>query len=127
MDWWDAKRLEVPDLLEQKSQGQTAVVDITCTPCQHFTGRLLVDNDKSLWASWVVEEVRSPSQSPPLTQGVKVFFGGDTGYRYVPDGKDEDQMPVCPVFKEIGQKFGGFAFAMIPIGYERCQLGFWAC
>jgi N-acyl-phosphatidylethanolamine-hydrolysing phospholipase D len=122
MDWWDAKRLEVPDLPE----GQTAVVDITCTPCQHFTGRLLVDNYKTLWASWVVEELRTPSSSPPLPTGVKVFFGGDTGYRCVPDGQDEDQMPICPVFKEIGQKFGGFDFAMIPIGYGS-SIGYWDC
>jgi N-acyl-phosphatidylethanolamine-hydrolysing phospholipase D len=37
----------------------------------------------------------------------KVFFGGDTGYRSVPNGEVEDKVPVYPVFKEIGQKFGG--------------------
>ena len=88
-------------------------VDISCTPAQHFTGRSLWDRFKTLWASWVVEEVR-PRDSGP---GVKVFFGGDTGYRAVPDGKNEDEVPVCPVFKEIGERFGGFDFAMIPIGY----------
>ncbi|GLB43039.1 putative beta-lactamase superfamily domain containing protein [Lyophyllum shimeji] len=50
------------------------------------------------------------------TGGVKVFFGGDTGYRAVLDGQDEDNVPVCPAFKEIGEKFGGFDFAMISIG-----------
>ncbi|KAF8223407.1 N-acyl-phosphatidylethanolamine-hydrolyzing phospholipase D [Tricholoma matsutake] len=124
MDWWDTKRLEVPDLFGQEAQNQTAVVDVTCTPCQHLTGRRVIDNCKSLWASWVIEEVRSPSH-PQQVEDVslrnmdppaKVFFGGDTGYRCVSDGQDEDKVPVCPVFKEIGQKFGGFDFAMIPIG-----------
>lgn len=45
-----------------------------------------------------------------------MFFAGDTGYRSVQDGQDEDKVPTCPVFKEIGEHFGGFDFAMIPIG-----------
>lgn len=28
----------------------------------------------------------------------------------------EDGLPTCPAFKEIGDKFGGFDLAMIPIG-----------
>lgn len=48
---------------------------------------------------------------------VKVYFAGDTGYRSVKDGEDEDKVPVCPAFKAIGDKFGGFDYAMIPIGY----------
>ena len=45
-----------------------------------------------------------------------MFFGGDTGYRAVFDGETEDELPVCPAFKEIGEKFGGFDLAFIPIG-----------
>lgn len=55
-------------------------------------------------------------QGSHQTEGSKVFFGGDTGYRAVMDGQDEDTVPVCPAFKEIGEKFGGFDLAMIPIG-----------
>ena len=128
MDWWDAKRLAIPDLVDHKAQPsnpETAVVDITCTPCQHFTGRRIVDNYKSLWSGWAIEEVLTPSQSQQAAEAqssersspVKVYFGGDTGYRRVPDFQDEAEVPVCPVFKEIGEKFGGFDFAMIPIGY----------
>ena len=40
----------------------------------------------------------------------------DTGYRYVPNGHDEDDMPHCPAFKEIGERIGPFDFSMIPIG-----------
>jgi N-acyl-phosphatidylethanolamine-hydrolysing phospholipase D len=47
---------------------------------------------------------------------VKVYFAGDTAYRTVLDGEDEDEVPVCSAFGEIGRTFGGFDFAMIPIG-----------
>lgn len=46
----------------------------------------------------------------------KVWFGGDTGYRSVRLGEDENKVPVCPAFKQIGDKFGGFDLALIPIG-----------
>ncbi|KAF8063612.1 Metallo-hydrolase/oxidoreductase [Lyophyllum atratum] len=126
MDWWESKRIEVCAPSDDKDEAAHKVtVDITCTPAQHFTGRSLFDRFKTLWASWVVEEVH-PTLSTPhsdsanaasnTTTGVKVFFGGDTGYRAVLDGQDEDDVPVCPAFKEIGERFGGFDFATIPIG-----------
>jgi N-acyl-phosphatidylethanolamine-hydrolysing phospholipase D len=46
-----------------------------------------------------------------------VWFAGDTGYRSVRDGEDEDKVPHCPAFKEIGNAFGSFDLAMIPIGF----------
>jgi len=113
MDWWDSTRLEVSSSSENDKAAPDVAVDITCTPAQHFTGRGVFDRFKTLWASWVVEEVQKPS-SP--TQGVKVFFGGDTDYRAVKDDEDEDKVPVCPAFKDIGDHFGGFDLAMIPIG-----------
>ncbi|KAF8989704.1 beta-lactamase superfamily domain-containing protein [Cyathus striatus] len=116
MDWWESKRIEVSVPSEHSANGATTVaVDITCTPGQHATGRTLFDNFKSLWASWAVEEVPNSSDSserPP----VKTYFAGDTGYRTVLDGQNENEVPVCPAFKEIGDQFGGFDFAMIPVG-----------
>ncbi|KAF6743070.1 hypothetical protein DFP72DRAFT_756445, partial [Ephemerocybe angulata] len=41
-------------------------------------------------------------------------FGGDTGYRSVMDHQKEDEVPVCPAFKEIGKVFGSFDLALIP-------------
>jgi hypothetical protein len=35
----------------------------------------------------------------------------DTGYRSVADGQDEDTVPRCPAFKNIGQKYGPFDLA----------------
>lgn len=124
MDWWNSKRLEVA-VPSGEGDAQSLSVDITCTPGQHFTGRTLLDNYKTLWASWAVEEVRTfnkPSETPSLPKdtstpsGVKVFFAGDTGYRSVLDGQDENNVPTCPVFKQIGERFGGFDLALIPIG-----------
>ena len=106
MDWWESKRLEI---------STTHAVDITCTPGQHFTGRSLVDSFKSLWAGWAIEEVQNESKPPPRAPA-KVYFAGDTGYRAVRDGQDEDKVPVCPAFESIGNRFGGFDLALIPIG-----------
>ncbi|KAK0191851.1 Metallo-hydrolase/oxidoreductase [Armillaria mellea] len=98
LDWWDARRVEILG----------TSFKLTCTPAQHFTGRGLHDQGKTLWSSWAVEG-----------EGKKVYFAGDTGYRSVKDGEDEAERPICPAFKEIGEQFGGFDLAMIPIGaYE---------
>lgn len=127
MDWWEGRRveLEVGGAGDTGSSNERATTklafDITCTPAQHFTGRGVFDRFKSLWASWVVEEVTQGAVSSDVKaspdKGVKVYFAGDTGYRAVRPGQDEDKVPFCPAFREIGQKFGGFDFAMIPIGY----------
>ena len=103
---------------EKGAAGLSHLLDLTSTPCQHFSGRTLWDNFKSLWSGWVVEEVYDPP-SEQERPAVKVFFGGDTAYRTVLDGQDEEKVPVCPAFEEVGKAFGGFDFAMIPIGYAR--------
>lgn len=93
LDWWGSSKI--------------GDVEFVCTPCQHFSGRTLWDRNKTLWSSWVV---KSPNAS--------FFFGGDTGYRSVPkDHKGPlDSLPVCPAFKEIGEKLGPFDLSAIPIG-----------
>jgi len=119
MDWRDSKRLEVSftSHVSNKPVNTKRIVDITCTPCQHFTGRTPWDSYKSLWASWVVEEVITNDLGESARPPVKVYFAGDTAYRTVFDGEDEEEVPYCPAFEEIGETFGGFDFAMIPIGY----------
>lgn len=126
LDWWDSNRIEVQipekgstDSSKENGGSEKISFDLTCTPCQHFTGRGIFDRFKSLWASWVVEEIVPPSSQE---KGVKVFFGGDTGYRAVRDGQNEEEVPSCPVFEEIGERFGGFDFAMIPIGSVNSSL-----
>ncbi|KAF9351874.1 hypothetical protein BGX34_000309 [Mortierella sp. NVP85] len=103
-DWWDEHELTFHD--------NASKIKVTCTPCQHFTGRSLTDHYKTLWASWVVQSVPKSNAE----KSVKVFFGGDTGYRYVAKGADENNVPCCPAFKEIGERIGPFDLSMIPIG-----------
>jgi N-acyl-phosphatidylethanolamine-hydrolysing phospholipase D len=98
-DWWDEYELTT-DKNDKQIQYR-----ITCTPCQHFSGRSLNDRFKTLWSSWIVAK-----------GDTRFFFAGDTGYRTVRENEDEHSAPICPVFKEIGQKYGPFQLAAIPIG-----------
>ncbi|ESK83189.1 zn-dependent hydrolase oxidoreductase family [Moniliophthora roreri MCA 2997] len=118
LDWWDSRRVEVNiQDSNAKDDAQKAVFDVTCTPGQHRTGRGILDHFKSLWAGWVVEEVKEPEAGGQEGGGgAKVYFAGDTGYRTVLKGQDEDKVPVCPAFKEIGQRWGGIDLALLPIG-----------
>lgn len=128
LDWWEGRRVEINVKTELnnaqvKADAESAptfnaklAFDVTCTPAQHFTGRGLHDRFRTLWASWAIQEV-VPTESESTTKGIQVYFAGDTGYRAVRDGQDQDAVPTCPAFKEIGERFGGFDFAMIPIGY----------
>ena len=67
---------------------------IHAVPVQHWSSRTPFDRNKTLWAGWVLE-----------AEGFRFFFAGDTGY-----SKD---------FKNLGDQFGQFDLAAIPIGaYE---------
>ena len=56
--------------------------------------------------------------------GKKIWFGGDTGYRTVPElpkgefdyAEKYAELPHCPAFKEIGDLRGPFDLGLIPIG-----------
>ncbi|MEN9865243.1 MAG: hypothetical protein RL748_833 [Pseudomonadota bacterium] len=77
LDWWQSTLV--------------AEVRLTATPAQHYSGRGMFDSNRTLWASWVVQD-----------QDMKIFFSGDSGYF---DG-----------FKQIGDKFGPFDLTMIETG-----------
>lgn len=128
MDWWEERDLAVQlPLTADKAGGEakggasasaervTSTVRVTATPCQHFTGRSIFDRYDTLWASWAIQQVPSAGAPPSQSQ---VWFAGDTGYRTVPRGftGNEDDLPHCPAFKEIGDKFGHFDLSHIPIG-----------
>lgn len=76
-DWWQGTEIDG--------------LRLTATPAQHFSGRGLSDRDRTLWASWVIEDA-----------DLRVFFSGDTGYF---DG-----------FAEIGRRFGPFALTLMETG-----------
>lgn len=51
----------------------------------------------------------------------RLYFAGDTGYRSVPAGAEKDRdaiakLPHCPAFAEIGELYGPFDLALLPIG-----------
>ena len=62
-----------------------------CTPAQHFSGRGFNDRANTLWSSWIIK-----------SENENIFFSGDSGY-----GNH---------FKEIGEKYGPFDFAMMECG-----------
>lgn len=66
-------------------------VEFICTPAQHFSGRGFADKGNTLWSSWIIK-----------VGNEKIFFSGDSGYG--------------PHFKEIGNKYGPFSFAMMECG-----------
>jgi L-ascorbate metabolism protein UlaG (beta-lactamase superfamily) len=77
LDWWEG--IEFGEL------------KLTATPTQHFSGRGILDKNKTLWASYVIQSATS-----------SIYFSGDSGY--------------FSGFKEIGERFGPFDLTMIETG-----------
>lgn len=77
LDWWESHN--VGDL------------KFTATPAQHFSGRSPFDENKTLWASWVMRSSKH-----------NIYFSGDSGYDMH--------------FKTIGDKYGPFDVAFIENG-----------
>ena len=77
---------------EEASVGEVMLV---AAPARHFSGRGLTDRFSTFWSGWII-------QAPDY----KLFFSGDGGYG--------------PHFREIGEKYGPFDFAMLECGqYDR--------
>lgn len=72
---------------------ETALDDLSLVfaPSRHFSGRGLGDRFSTLWGSWVIKGSND-----------NIYFSGDGGYG--------------PHFKEIGEKYGPFDFAMMECG-----------
>ena len=66
-------------------------IAIHSVPAQHGSGRTPFDRNRSHWCGWVLQSAKKT-----------IYFAGDTGY--------------SPSFKEIGDRFGGFDLAILPIG-----------
>lgn len=80
MKWWERHRIDEE-------------FEIVCLPAMHWSGRMLVDSNKSLWCSFLV-----------VKNGQSLFYhGGDTGYA---EG----------VFSKIGEIYGPIKFGALPIG-----------
>lgn len=135
LDWWDGVDFtlnmqrsssngsdDVEDTSSKPSSHKPITARISCLPSQHGSGRGMLDKDSTLWCSWAVSSGgTTPSSSAPAKS---VWFGGDTGYRTVhkmAEGEDDygpqhQDLPRCPQFKQIGDKFGSFDLGLIPIG-----------
>lgn len=109
LDWSEGARVDVDGV---------GSINLTCTPSQHFSGRGVLDHGSTLWCSWVMETIH-PAPHQGNTEPIiprKLFFAGDTGYRYVPKDADESEMPCCPAFGEIGKTLGPFDLCLLPTG-----------
>lgn len=94
--WFDNINLAMSQVVELDWTQSYTINGVTFTaePSQHWGKRTLFDAFQRLWASWVIEG-----------DGNRIFFAGDTGY--------------ANHFKEIGNKYGQFELALLPIGgYE---------
>jgi len=109
MDWWDDAEV----VLERTTSSdviESITAFISCLPTQHGSLRTPFDRDRTLWASWTIK-----------SGGKSVWFAGDTGYRYLPEGIEElgpgfDELPRNPQFAQIGKLRGPFDLGLIPIG-----------
>lgn len=126
LDWWDDRELSLQDLgfeeatkVEDVSKGEDTKIRFTCVPAQHNSGRGTLDQGSTLWCGWVVEQfLGSGSDDSKRTRRGAIFHAGDTGYR-----RTSQSDVVCPVFEEIGKKFGSFDLSFVPI-WRGGSLGF---
>ncbi len=90
LESWD---IEPEKIHEMEWWGETQLDEITLafTPARHFSGRGLNNRFSTLWGSWVIQG-----------KSDNIYFSGDSGY-----GSH---------FKEIGEKYGPFDFAMLECG-----------
>ncbi|EMC92774.1 hypothetical protein BAUCODRAFT_76981 [Baudoinia panamericana UAMH 10762] len=115
MDWWEEKELKLSaaEHNDPDNKPDDILATIGCLPGQHTSARTAFDKAHTLWASWSI-----------ASGGKKVWFGGDTGYRTVPELPPDEfdysekyaDLPHCPAFKQIGEHRGPFDLGLIPIG-----------
>jgi len=67
-------------------------IKLIATPAQHYSGRSILNNYKTLWSSWVI-----------IGKKHRVFYSGDSGYNNI-------------IFRKIGKQFGPFDVALIECG-----------
>ena len=105
LDWWDEVEISVDGI---------GSVKLACTPAQHASARTPTDRNHAMWCSWVIQTTESETSK-------HLFFAGDTGYRAISkedidNDIDESTIPHCPAFAEIGEEYGPFDLALLPIG-----------
>jgi len=66
-------------------------IKFTAAPAQHFSGRDGINNNETLWASWILTSEQS-----------RLYFSGDSGYD--------------THFKEVGERYGPFDLSVMENG-----------
>jgi N-acyl-phosphatidylethanolamine-hydrolysing phospholipase D len=77
--------------LDWWQETRVGALRVAATPARHFSARRLRDRNRTLWCGFAVEAA-----------GVRALFAGDTAYH--------------PEFGTVGDRYGPFDLAMIPIG-----------
>ena len=93
LNWGDEHVLTTKSSEENETSDNPGV-KFVFAPAQHWCTRTLLDENTRLWGSWII-----------IGPKHRVYFAGDTGY--------------CDIFKTIGNLYGPFDLAAIPIGAYR--------
>ena len=88
LDWWQSVEVGT----------ESSKVQVTATPCQHWSARTPFDRMKTLWCSWHVQGKEA-----------SFFFAGDTA--------------LCPAFQEIRRRLGAPTVAAIPVATPTLACG----
>ncbi|EIW70676.1 hypothetical protein TREMEDRAFT_29049 [Tremella mesenterica DSM 1558] len=121
-DWWHEALLSFPPSSTSPSSDSSdgLMLKVAFTPAQHRSGRGVLDHMTTLWGSWVVGVVspsdvgRAQERGMNVWQGFKMFFGGDTGYRYA-TSPTQDPLSICPAFTQIASLYSPFSLSCLPI------------
>jgi len=89
--YWGFDRKKIIELNWNRSATLPGGIRVTATPAQHRSNRSYTQENKTLWASYVIQAGR-----------YRLYYGGDGGYG--------------PQFKQIGQQYGPFDLALLECG-----------
>jgi L-ascorbate metabolism protein UlaG (beta-lactamase superfamily) len=89
--YWGFDRKKIIELNWNQSVTLAGGLRLTATPAQHRSNRTYRNENKTLWASYVIQAGH-----------YRLFYGGDGGYG--------------PQFKQIGQQYGPFDLALLECG-----------
>ncbi len=76
-DWWDSHSVHG--------------IEFVAAPAQHFSGRDGINNDETLWASWII-----------ISNQSRIYYSGDSGYD--------------THFNEVGERYGPFNLSIMENG-----------
>jgi L-ascorbate metabolism protein UlaG (beta-lactamase superfamily) len=94
LEYWGVPRARIVEL-DWWERTKVGALDVVSTPARHASGRMLIDNNATLWNGFAMIGAQH-----------RVYYSGDTG--------------LFPAMREIGAKLGPFDCTLIEIGqYHR--------